>query len=220
MIKKTMMSALLIWLIPVIGCAGEFGNFDGSVQVEWLRNKNTDDREMRLISPFNYKDPEGFTWHVPKGAIINGASIPRVLWFLGSPFIGDYREASVVHDYFYHQPRFSRKIVDEMFFSACRAGGVSAADAGAMYFTLRAKDRIFVAQARQERLNDQKKRAQSKAKKTNKDSPLIMAAPSMQMKPMKEVTEEDVLSTKQWIIKKNPSLEEIEARAKKYAEGG
>ncbi len=56
---------------------------------------------MKLEESFTYVDPAGNVWTVPPGAVVDGASIPKVLWSsaLGTPLVGNYRRASVVHDY-------------------------------------------------------------------------------------------------------------------------
>jgi hypothetical protein len=57
------------------------------------------DRRMILEAAFRYKDPKGKTWDAPAKWSIDGASIPRALWTLvGSPYTGNYRLASIVHD--------------------------------------------------------------------------------------------------------------------------
>ena len=39
------------------------------------------------------------TWTAPKGAKVDGASIPQLFWTpIGGPFEGKYRYASVIHD--------------------------------------------------------------------------------------------------------------------------
>jgi hypothetical protein len=50
-----------------------FGRFKGSVQTEWL----SDGRHMKLLTDFAYIDPDEREWLAPKGAQIDGASIPR-----------------------------------------------------------------------------------------------------------------------------------------------
>ena len=56
---------------------------------------------MILKEPFYYIDSKEKQWLVPAGTVVNGATIPFPLWsVIGSPYIGDYRQASVVHDYF------------------------------------------------------------------------------------------------------------------------
>lgn len=82
-------------LSSVLATASDYGSFVGRVLAEWL----DDGRLMRLEEPFEYVGPDRRRWPVPKGTIVDGASIPRPLWsVIGGPFEAKYRNASVVHD--------------------------------------------------------------------------------------------------------------------------
>jgi len=108
----------------------EFGRFDGSVQTEWLG----DGRRMRLLADFRFYQPDSTEWLAPKDSIVDGASIPRVFWtFIGGPYEGKYRNASVVHDVACVVRTRPWKTVHRMFYLASRAGGVSALNAKVMY---------------------------------------------------------------------------------------
>jgi hypothetical protein len=103
-----------IWGAPIVW-SGEFypihsrmllnGTYDkpgfiGEVVVQFLLEKDAADRIIRVYKPFSFLDEQFYYHHIPEGAILNGASIPRFLWSVyGSPFIGDYRRAALVHDY-------------------------------------------------------------------------------------------------------------------------
>jgi len=95
---------------------------------------------MILEDDFSYTDKDGKVWLAPKGAEINGATIPKILWStVGSPFVGVYRRASVVHDYFVgegNNPDVSyqeRREADKMFYRACRTDGCSWKFAAVLY---------------------------------------------------------------------------------------
>lgn len=106
------------------------GLFRGRVLVEWL----DDDRTMRLHEPFTFIDSVGHTWEVPAGTIVDGASIPRVFWTsIGPPFVGPYRRASVIHDYFCEAKNRPWRDVHKMFFEASLAAGVPELKAKIMY---------------------------------------------------------------------------------------
>lgn len=97
------------------------GYFIGRVVTEWL----PDGRNMRLLEDFIFVDPDGKAWKAPAGSIINGASIPMVLWdTVGSPYAGKYRQASVVHDVACIERREPWQAVHEMFYHAMLASGV------------------------------------------------------------------------------------------------
>lgn len=64
-----------------------------------------DGRSMMLLADFRSRDSRGVEWCAPRGAIINGFSIPKPLQWLpligpliGSPLEGKGREGSVTHD--------------------------------------------------------------------------------------------------------------------------
>jgi hypothetical protein len=113
-----------------LGQTTSFGNFDGNVRTEW----ELDGRQMRLLNDFRYFEPDKTEWLAPKGSVINGASIPTFFWsFIGGPFEGLYRNASVVHDVACDQRKRPWKSVHRMFYFASRAGGLDALNAAIMY---------------------------------------------------------------------------------------
>lgn len=75
----------------------ERGAFSAPPRTEWL----PDGKRMKLLAPIAFKDRYGVTWTVPAGAEVNGSSIPEVFWpFVGGPYDGLHRNASVIHDYY------------------------------------------------------------------------------------------------------------------------
>lgn len=73
----------------------ELTHFSGPVRVEWT----CDGRYMQLLEPLVYVDSCGRRWTAPAGYRTDGASIPRFFWrVIGSPFVGKYRRAAVIHD--------------------------------------------------------------------------------------------------------------------------
>lgn len=114
-------------------CASEFGRFEGQPQTEWLE----DGRSMRLLQSFSYVDQNSKKWTAPKGAVVDGASIPRFLWSLaGGPFEGPYRNASVVHDTECNSKTNAWRPVHEMFYNGVRAGGVGVVKGKLMYWAV------------------------------------------------------------------------------------
>ncbi len=120
----------LILILPCVTDSASWGEFKGTVRAEWL----DDGRNMRLLDDFQYIDPLSEKWVAPKGAVINGASIPRVFWsFIGGPFEGKYRNASVVHDVACQERKHSWRKVHQMFYGAVRLGGVGEVSGKTMY---------------------------------------------------------------------------------------
>jgi hypothetical protein len=96
-----------------------------------------DGRTMTLLRELRYTDPQGVVWIAPAGSVVDGASIPRSLWsFMGGPFEGKYRNASVLHDVSYGQRNRPPQDCDRMFYNAMRCSGVSALEAKTMYYAL------------------------------------------------------------------------------------
>jgi hypothetical protein len=109
------------------------GSFSGNPKTEWLC-EHGDDRNMCLLETFWYLDPQGRRWEAPKGAVTNGASIPRTLWSsIGSPYTGNYRRASIIHDIAIRTVGVVRSEADTMFYFACLAGGCMLMESKLLY---------------------------------------------------------------------------------------
>jgi hypothetical protein len=128
--------ALLLLTLSNVGCwiwpqnGEDFGKFVGRVVAQW----DDSGREMVLTEPFGYLDPEGNKWDAPAGSKIDGASIPKFAWsFIGGPFEGKYRNASVIHDVACDQKQRPWDKVHETFYYAMRASGVDDNVASTMY---------------------------------------------------------------------------------------
>ena len=114
------------------------GSFSGNPKTEWLVDGSGADRNMALLEDFSYTDPDGRVWLAPQTSVVNGASIPPTLWgMVGSPYTGDYRRASIVHDVACGDPAVSRKDADVMFYYACLCGGCSWLHASMLYAGVR-----------------------------------------------------------------------------------
>lgn len=116
------------------------GTFAGEPRTTWLTEPG-EDRRMELLQLFSFTDPHGTLWDAPAKWIVDGASIPRPLWSLiGSPYTGEYRRASVVHDVACDRAggdKKRRRTADRMFYHACRAGGCSVREAIVLYLGVR-----------------------------------------------------------------------------------
>jgi Protein of unknown function (DUF1353) len=92
---------------------------------------------MTLLDDFGYVDNSGYVWTAEKGQPIDGASIPPVFWsFIGGPFEGKYRNASVIHDFECKVQKRPWRSVHRMFYTASRCGGVEEKKAKVMYATV------------------------------------------------------------------------------------
>lgn len=118
-----------------------FGVFSGEPATQWLTAPDGG-RLMKLMEDFSFTEAKtGRIWRAPKSLNIDGASIPRALWsIVGSPFTGNYRRASIVHDQAcldFPTDGPERKAADIMFEAACRAGGCGALQAKVLYAGVR-----------------------------------------------------------------------------------
>ena len=104
--------------------------FTGHVDTRWL----DDGRRMLLLADFMFTTSKGVECLAPKGSIVDGASIPKAFWTVwGSPFVGLWRNGSVVHDVMCVTRVMPWLDVHEMFREACICKGVGEASAWLMY---------------------------------------------------------------------------------------
>jgi len=165
--------------------ASNWGYFSGPVETRWENDGET----MVLLSELRYTDPYGEVWVAPAGAKVNGASIPRVFWsIIGAPFDGKYRNASVLHDVAYEQQSRPWEDCDRMFYNAMRCSGVGAMKAKTMYYALRRHGRHW-------------KHRQALPASEGPGRPTAIS-PS------------EVSDIQDWVRKNDPSLDEIENRAR------
>jgi len=109
--------------------------FNNTVKVEWIENES---RKMRLIEPVMFVDGNGLTWSADAGDIIDGASIPRLFWrATGSPFVGRFRRASVIHDVYCVTKTRPSADVHRMFAEAMTFDGVPRWKRKLMYYAVR-----------------------------------------------------------------------------------
>lgn len=105
--------------------------FTNIVKVAWPEGEH---RKMILLEDVSFIDDNGKEWTAPAGSEIDGASIPRFFWrVIGSPFVGKYRRASVIHDVYCVTRTEPYKAVHQMFYEAMKCDGVSKAKRVSMY---------------------------------------------------------------------------------------
>jgi hypothetical protein len=93
-----------------------------------------DGRTMSLMKPYGFRDSSCKEWKVPDRAVVDGASIPSILWSLvGGPFDDKYRNASVIHDWYCDVRTERWRAVHHMFYEGMIASGVEERKAALMY---------------------------------------------------------------------------------------
>jgi uncharacterized protein DUF1353 len=192
----TVLAALLLgcagskapaWVRGASKTSNKWGHYSGYVEARW----ENDGRSMTLLSELRYTDPDGKIWIAPAGSVVDGASIPRSLWSLmGGPFEGKYRNASVLHDVSYDHHTRPWQESDRMFYDAMRCSGVSAVEAGTMYYALRKFGHHWKA---------------PKAEPVKEGNEIVARA--------EPVNQGDINATRDWIRNSDPSLQQIERRA-------
>lgn len=131
---KRFLLAFVTLAVSVL-CSSSFGKGDYLDQLV-LRDYG-DGRQFIVESEYRYADSRNTLWTVPKGTVVNGASIPEYLWSLvGGPWEGLYRNASVIHDYFFDRRQYDSDSVHWVFYDAMITSGVSAFKAKVMYYAV------------------------------------------------------------------------------------
>ncbi len=176
--------------------AHPWGHFSGAPITKW----NPDGRSMTLLNELRYVDPKGHVWVAPAGSVVDGASIPRSLWsFMGGPFEGRYRNASVLHDVAYDQHNRPWEDCDRMFYNAMRCSGVGVVEAKTMFYALYRFGRHW---------NFSVKRAQPV-----KVGRKMVARAEPEYPRAEVVTHDEFAAMRDWVRNAQPSVEQIEQRA-------
>jgi hypothetical protein len=177
----------------------KWGYYSGYPETRW----DPDGRTMTLLNELRYTDPAGAVWVAPAGSIVDGASIPRSLWtFMGGPFEGKYRNASVLHDVAYEQKKWPPQDCDRMFYSAMRCSGVSAVEAKTMYYSLLRFGHHWRFPIKRAKLPKPSDLAPTQEPMQAEEVPRAMPANAA-----------DIDAARDWIRGNDPSLEQIEQRA-------
>jgi Protein of unknown function (DUF1353) len=173
---------------------GKWGYYSGYVEARW----ENDGRSMVLLRELRYTDPQGVVWIAPAGSEVDGASIPRSLWsIMGGPFEGKYRNGSVLHDVAYEQHNKPWQECDRMFYNAMRCSGVGAVEAGTMYYALYKFGRHWKA---------------PRAEPVKVEGEIV--ARGEEIRPAIPVNSGQLNNARDWIRDVDPSLDQIEQRAK------
>ena len=167
------------------------GRFVGKVVVEWLDDPFV--AKLQLREDFGFEDQAGKLWLARQGQVLDGASIPLVFRdMIGMPFVGTYRRASIIYDYYCQAMSEPWRDVHRMFYYASLTEGAGEVNAKIMYAAL------YAAGLRWEMRGSSCFRS------------CHAAASSLSWKP--QVEDKDVRPVADWIRQANPGLEEIDAR--------
>jgi hypothetical protein len=188
--------------LPWVGDALQphpWGYYSGSPEARW----NPDGRTMTLLNELRYTDPKGETWVAPAGSVVDGASIPRSLWtFMGGPFEGKYRNASVLHDVSYDQHKRPWEECDRMFYNAMRCSGVGPVEAKTMYYSLYKFGHHWKFPIKRGKPVKVKGEMVARGEEIPKAIPRAIP-----------VDQNQINATRDWIRNSDPSLDQIEQRA-------
>lgn len=77
-----------------------------------------------LMSDLEYQNKK-YKVSVKKGLETDGASIPKFLWsIVGSPYLGSYRKAAIIHDGLYRTHKLSKTKSDFLFLEMMKSQNV------------------------------------------------------------------------------------------------
>lgn len=95
------------------------GYFVGRLRVELVGA-----RRVILLEDFAFVDRYSVRWEAKAGAMLDGSSIPWLIQrWMGSPWVGFHRFASVPHDVFCVEKTRPSSQVHRMYYNACLAAG-------------------------------------------------------------------------------------------------
>jgi hypothetical protein len=107
--------------------------FSGRVVLEVLDDVALD-HKLRLAEDFSFRDEQGKIWLAPRGAVIDGTSLPRGLRAVpGLPPETDFRKASVIHDYYTRARQGTWREVRRMLYGASLYEGLAPSEAKLLY---------------------------------------------------------------------------------------
>ncbi len=109
-------------------------HFDLSINTQYPDLKILDVRKVKLLEPVEIKFYSG-TKMFCVGETFNGASTPRVFWFIVPPF-GKWIVATFYHDWCY-KTKNGRKHADQAFYSLMIYCGVKEGRAKLMFYSVR-----------------------------------------------------------------------------------
>ena len=110
------------------------GHINGDLNITPTSNK----RKWKTNSEVTYTTDSGKVVVVPANFVMDGASIPKMLWWaVGHPYIGNYARAALVHDYLYDNHELTKEEADLIFLDIMRIDGVKPWRRIAMYYAVK-----------------------------------------------------------------------------------
>ncbi len=136
--RKFLLSSVLALELPAVAYAWPTPPAQDRYVGTLVLIPQDDGRLMKLDQAFGYVDPANTSWNVPADAVVDGASIPRVLWpIVGGPWEGQYRAASVIHDWFCAVRVMPWRQTHRMFYDAMLTSHVEPRVAKLMFLAVR-----------------------------------------------------------------------------------
>lgn len=93
-------------------------------------------KKFVIAEDFKETLSDGHVIIIPKGFVTDLSSVPRLLWWLISPF-GDFIKASVLHDFLYHLKFDNRKYCDYQMLYMSNRDSKNKLDNYLRYYTVR-----------------------------------------------------------------------------------
>jgi hypothetical protein len=98
--------------------------FPDELDVRWIKRFDDGRRRFTLLKPFRQVHEDGTVDEIPAGFTSDGASIPRCLWRLESPY-GHLLEPAIAHDMRYRLKIGGREQADNYFREGIRVTSVA-----------------------------------------------------------------------------------------------
>ncbi len=111
----------------------------GNAKIGHVKKKGD---EFVVLEGFRYSD-EKYCIFVLGGWVTDGATVPRVFWWLFPPIAGKYLEAAILHDALYRSQILTRNEADIIFLKALKSLGVNSFKRWTMYLAVRMFGWIF-----------------------------------------------------------------------------
>lgn len=185
-------------LLTSIAAAQPIGKFSGMPVVQLL----DEGRNARVVEEFSFTDAAGLRWVVPKGTVVDGASIPQPFWTLiGGPWEGAYRDASIIHDYYCDRRSRTWKSVHRVFYEGMSARNVDPLKAKLMYYA------VYRFGPRWEKVTTQVPSVGFDGRPTMVDQTVIVPGPTPAYDPARVANDQTAIASG------NLSLEQIEVLA-------